>query len=168
VQVGSALKKCNAPDICRILNLASTGTITAAGLSNPPGSAGDYMLAFGSSGNEPVIIGKQPVFEKQSRVRFTSGQSIKFELDKNVNTLKVYVDGNLEVTARNIDEGDLVPYVCIKEKGSATITFVNSLVLKPSSAINSVPSEVRSVAFDNKHWTYHMDTLLLRHGKHPG
>jgi hypothetical protein len=56
-------------------------------------------------------------------------------------------------TAMNIDEGDLVPYVCIKEEGSVSITFVNTLIIKPSSAINSVPSEIGSDAFYNTHWT---------------
>ncbi len=168
MQVGKALDNCSNSDVRRVLDLASTGTKMAAGLSQSPGSAGDYMLAFGSSGGEPVIIGKQPVFEKHSRIRFSSGQSIGIEVDRKANTLKVYIDGNLEVIARNIDEGKLIPYICIRDEGSAAITRVTSLITNNSIVLNDFSGEIRSHAFDNTQWTYQMDTLLLSLGGSQG
>jgi hypothetical protein len=128
------------------------------GLGSPPGSEGEYILAFGSTDGEPISLGLSPVIQRLSpNTGFLSGQLVGFELDLNERWLKMSIDGKLLIIAENIDDQGVSPYVCMDYEESAIITSRTAIIFQVPSAIVEAD---RCIGFDNAAWVEKDDFFL--------
>jgi hypothetical protein len=95
-------------------------------------------------------------------IKFTSNQTIEFELDMDARTLKVRVDGVLRAVARNIDVEGVRPYMCMSCFESATILF-NSEISSDSMGNTSISADDNERAFDNKLWSPELNRIMSKH-----
>ena len=123
----------------------------------------DYLLAFGSEGNDAVIItnGTKPSFDNYTNLRYSSGQMVEFELDMSVHTLQIKVDGMVKIFARDIDDYDVRPYICMGFEGeSAALLFMSETVPADQSPFDHLSTNARDIALDNQVWTPDMDSTI--------
>ena len=135
------------------------GVEEKGGLGSNPGSDGDsdYMLVFSSSSGEPTIVGEvAPVIERRSNVTFSSCQIIEFELDMNQHCLTMKIDAEIAVVARNVDDKDIRPYICMDYNESATI-LSRSVIY---DAADELDSQETGCEFDNSLWGSELDAVI--------
>ena len=137
------------------------GVEEQGGLGSYPGNQSEYLLAFGSTDGEPVASGFAPAIEKFVSTGFSSGQEIVFELDMNEHTLKMSVDGNLAVNAKEISDKGLRAYVCMDYEESATI-ISRTAILSNIHEHNSRAESDWEIGFHNSAWTEEGDDLLSK------
>ena len=140
------------------LGIAS-GIEDEKGLVSAPGSAGRYMIAFPSNGSEAVVISqRKPYFEMASGITFSSDQDVEFELDTVQETLCVWVDEELVTVVRRVECHDIVPYLCLNHKASATLLCKTILNISDVS-MDSIDAD-EQVGFSNGRWTNDLDEIL--------
>ena len=89
---------------------------------------------------------------------YSSGQIIQFELNCNEHSLQVSIDGKLVVTAHNVDDKDVRPYLCMDYFESATLLVRSKQA--PSGAAPSI--QEHNLAFDNSLWSTEEDSALTK------
>ena len=137
------------------------GVKEQGGLGSYPGNQSEYMLAFGSADCEPVISGLAPIIEKFGNAGFASGQIVEFELDCKEHTLKMNVDGNTVVHAKNIGNNGVSAYVCMDYEESATIVSRTAIMGEINGSSN-LPESDREAGFSNSAWSDKDDNLLSK------
>ncbi len=145
------------------------GVEEKGGLGSAPGNEGDFMLVFSSSDGSATVLGDiEPVIERISKASFSSCQLIEFELNTFEHCLKVSIDGELAVIARNIDDKGVRPYVCMDYDESATIisrSFVasrSSTVSDEMSVSSASDASIKDAEYgwDNALWSEQSDIYL--------
>ena len=106
------------------------------GLTEKPdaGRFCDFMLAFDHRGE---ITSRSSIIEKTISGKFSSGQTIGFELDTSQKTLKFKVDNMLAFVAYDITETGLQPFVCIQKTGNVRLKSRISSVKSTEHVSNS-------------------------------
>jgi ankyrin repeat protein len=119
-----------------------------------------YVVAFCSDGSTH-IIGSYPSIDAPSSYCFSSGQTVKLELDTLKFRLLMYIDGTLAVTASKVDCRAVRPYVCMDEEESVTLGQ-RSCSFRAVKSL-AVGNDDWHKGFDNSCWSEDIDEALIKH-----
>jgi hypothetical protein len=110
-----------------------------------------YVLAFHSSGDETIIHSTdQPKPLIDGRSGFTSNQVVELELNTLHHTLKVFIDGKLELVATRVDDRAVRPYVCMGHLESVRLGARSSQLR--SWRQSRISHDDWKVSFNNELW----------------
>jgi hypothetical protein len=137
------------------------GVTEHGGLASYPGNQSEYMLAFGSTDGEPVTAGLPPIIEKFSNAGYSSGQVVEFELDASEHSLKMSIDGNIAVHAKDVSDKGVRAYVCMDYEESATI-ISKTAIMRGVNQSSAVSDSDREAGFSNALWSEEEDDLLAK------
>ena len=147
------------------LGLARGVNLTSALSCSPETCSCDYLLAFGSKGEEAVVIsngqGHRPSFDSARRVSFASGQIIEFVLDMDNHTLEIIIDGMKKLSARDIDDHGLSPYICMgAESESVCLLYYSKMIPKGMCKMDDIAFYEHTAAYNNGIWSRDIDLAL--------
>ena len=121
-----------------------------------------YLVAFGSDGTT-VNVGASPSIDSPSGYDFSSGQTVKLELDTLKNRLRMYIDGAVTpaVTASNLDCRGLRPYVCMDYAES--VTLVEKTCRYRATRSRAIAYDDWRIGFNNANWPDEINEALIKH-----